>query len=346
MNKFSRLLISATASFLLAATALADQDLVKSNHPDVYVVKKGDTLWDISGRFLNKPWRWPEIWHVNPQVENPHLIYPGDRLELVFIDGKPVLRKQGSGIVKLSPEIRATPWDGAIPPIPYDAIAPFLSRPYVMSEGELESAPYVLRVAGEHIAGGEGNKIYVRTIESDAHKRFDIVRPGDPYTDYETGEVLGHEARFLGVGELTRTGDPATLRITSSKLEVLEADRLVEAKKERPVGDFYPKVPEGDVKGAIIDVLNGVGVIGPLDVVVIDRGAADGMSPGVVLQINRRGETVEDRVVERKRGKEMIKLPDEKAGHLMVFRAFDRVSFALVMNATVSLRVGDIVTNP
>lgn len=346
MKKFSRLLISAIIFAGMTTTAVAEEPLLKNSHPDLYVVKKGDTLWDISGRFLNEPWRWPDIWHVNPQIANPHLIYPGDKLELVYIDGKPRLRVQQDGVVKLSPEIRSTPWDGAIPAVPYDAIAPFLTRPYVSTEEELEAAPYVVAIANEHLAGGKGNQAYVRAIETGEADRFDMVRPGKPYKDFDTGEVLGNAARFIGTASLVRTGDPATVHIDASALEVLAGDRLIPATEEGAVGDFYPKAPEVDVNGAIIDVLSGVGVIGPLDIVVIDRGAADGLEQGTVLRVDRRGERIHDKIAKRKRGREYITLPNERAGNMVVFRVFERVSFGLIMDAKLALHVGDVVTNP
>ena len=162
MFKACKSLILLMSCALLVPLALAD-DLLRADHPDRYTVVKGDTLWDISGRFLRSPWRWPEIWHVNPQIANPHLIYPGDQLELVYIDGKPQLRLS-RGPLKLSPTVRSSPWDGAIPTIPVDAIGPFLTRPYVLDEGELDSAPYIVDFSDEHILGGAGWKAYVRAI--------------------------------------------------------------------------------------------------------------------------------------------------------------------------------------
>jgi len=338
------LAVAVALSVLLSLPAWAD-DLLAKNHPERYVVRKGDTLWDIAGRFLRDPWRWPDIWYVNPKVRNPHLIYPGDELELVYLDGKPRLRlKRGPSVVKLSPQARVTPWDGSIPTIPVDAIAAFLTRPYVITEAELEMAPYIVDFADEHIIGGAGQRAYVRSIETEEPAKYDVVRPGKTYKDAETGEVLGLEAQYVGSASIQRTGDPATIYLTRAKIEAIISDRLLPVVNEKPITDFYPKAPEDEVNGAIIGMFNGVNQIGHHNVVVLDRGASDGLSPGTVLRIDRRGETIRDIVSPRRWDR--VTLPDEEAGLLMVFRTFDRVSFALVMHATRSIHLNDRVRNP
>ena len=307
-------------------------------HPDRYVVVKGDTLWDISARFLRDPWRWPEVWHVNPQIENPHLIYPGDAIVLSYIDGRPLLKLQrgpGSRSVKLSPHVRSTPLDMAIPVIPMDAIRPFLTRPYVLDEKELDMAPYVISFADEHIVGATDNRIYVRTIEASDHPKYDVVRPGKPYKDGDTGEILGHEALLIGSAQLERPGDPATLYLLQTDMEALPGDRLLPVTQD---------TPDSDIAGNIISVLNGVTQIGQHNVVVLDRGTDNGLQIGDVLAIDRRGETIPDPITPDRFDK--ITLPDEKAGVLMVFRTFPRVSFGLVMSATMAIHVLDRVHNP
>jgi len=346
MAKLSRNFALAIALVGILGVAIAAEDFVNPDHPARYTVKKGDTLWDISALFLRDPWRWPDIWYVNPQVQNPHLIYPGDVLELSYVNGKPQLRvvKQGPRVVKLSPQVRATPWSGAIPTVPIDAIAPFLSRPYVVEEGQMEQAPYVVDFADEHIVGGAGMRAYVRAIDQADQRKFDVVRPGGPYKDAETGEVLGYQAEYVGSGLLRRTGDPATVFINETDLEVTVGDRLLPVTSDKAVEDFYPRAPASEVHGAIIDVLNGVAQIGQYNVVVLDRGARDGLVPGTVLRVDQRGETVRDTVADDPRT--MVTLPDETAGLIMVFRTFDRVSFALVMEAQRSMHVLDKIRNP
>ena len=342
MFKACKSLILVLSCALSMPLALADE-LLRADHPDQYTVVKGDTLWDISGRFLRSPWRWPDIWYVNPQIANPHLIYPGDVLELVYIDGKPQLRMR-RGPLKLSPTVRSTPWDGAIPTIPVDAIGPFLTRPYVLDKDQLDGAPYIVDFADEHILGGAGQKAYVRRIDQTEPLKYEIVRPGGPYKDADTGEILGYEALYIGTSELQRTGDPATVFINSTDLESVIGDRLIPAGEDKATANFTPHAPAQQVEGSIIAVMNGVSQIGQYNVVVLDRGARDGLAPGTVLRVDQRGELIRDVVTPDSRDK--VQLPDEEAGLLMVFRTFERVSFGLVMHASRVMHVNDRVRNP
>ena len=342
MFKACKSLILVLSCALSMPLALAD-DLLRADHPDQYTVVKGDTLWDISGRFLRSPWRWPDIWYVNPQIANPHLIYPGDVLELVYIDGKPQLRMR-RGPLKLSPTVRSTPWDGAIPTIPVDAIGPFLTRPYVLDKDQLDSAPYIVDFADEHILGGAGQKAYVRRIDETEPLKYEIVRPGGPYKDADTGEILGYEALYIGTSELQRTGDPATVFINSTDLESVIGDRLIPAGEEKATANFTPHAPAQPVEGSIIAVMNGVSQIGQYNVVVLDRGANDGLKHGTVLRVDQRGEVIRDVVTPDSR--DTVTLPDEEAGLLMVFRTFERVSFGLIMHASRVMHVDDRVRNP
>ena len=329
---------------LILGITTAESVVVNPNHPDRYTVVRGDTLWDISGRFLRDPWRWPDVWHVNPQIANPHLIYPGDVITMTYVDGQPRLGLERGSLVKLSPRMHSTPYDGAIPVIPIDAIHPFLSRPFVVDKNSLDNAPYVVAFDDDHILGSTDVKAYVRTIDTEDNISFDVVRPGEVYKDADTGEILGYEAVFVGSGELQRTGDPATLMLTSMELETFIGDRVLPVAAEKPLQAFYPKAPDGDVHGSIISVLGGVSQIGQYNVVVLDRGTVDGLAPGDVLTVDHRGETVRD-VVSKRYGSK-VTLPDEPAGTLMVFRTFPRVSFGLVMKAYRTIHIMDRVHNP
>lgn len=341
INACKRLFVLFSLALMMPlATA---EDLLRADHPASYTVVRGDTLWDISGRFLRSPWRWPEIWHVNPQIANPHLIYPGDQLDLVYIDGQPQLRLR-RGTLKLSPTVRSTPWDGAIPTVPFDAISPFLSRPYVLDPDAAEQAPYIVDFPDEHILGGAGQRAYVRSITEPEPRKYEIVRPGGPYKDGQTGEILGYEATYVGTTELQRTGDPATVFINSTDIESIIGDRLIAAGQERATANFTPHAPAMPIEGTIISVFNGVNQIGQFNIVVIDRGLRDGVDPGTVLRIDQRGETIRDVVTPDSR--DTVQLPDEQAGLLMVFRSFDRVSFGLVMHATRVMHVDDKVRTP
>ena len=346
MSPLSRKLTGLLLGLLISCSAFTAAAVeLNPNHPERYVVVKGDTLWDIAGHFLRDPWLWPEIWHVNPQIANPHLIYRGDTLVLTSVNGKPrLMLERGSRDVKLSPQMRSTPLDMAIPAIPMDSIRPFLTRTYVVGEKELDSAPYVVEFVDEHIVAGAGNRAYVRRIESNEHANFNVVRLGKAYKDGDTGEILGYEALYVGDALLQRTGDPATLLLTSTEIETLVGDRLLHSAKDTIQQNFHPKAPGQEIKGNIISVFNGVSQIGQYHVVVLDRGSENGLQPGDVLAVDRRGKTILDPITPNQRDK--VTLPDEHAGTLLVFRTFPRVSFGLVMAATKAIHILDRVRNP
>ena len=333
---------------------------LRPDYPETYTVVKGDTLWDISSSFLKDPWMWPELWQVNPQIANPHLIYPGDVLTIYFIDGKPMLRVDRQGIVsevpgiplevsgkdyptvKLEPRVRELGLDEAVPTIPLDAIRSFLIRPRVLNEGELEKQPYVVANSEERLLSGAGHSFYARGIkEEEAVPSYSLVRAGEKYVDPDSGEVLGYEALYLGEAQMTRYGDPAKLYATETKREILRGDRLMPSEDERLQYHYLPRPPEGEVSGKIIAAMDSVSQIGQYQVVVLNLGREDDMQPGHVLAAMQAGKTVKDSVAGGS-----VKLPDEKAGIVMVFRVFDRVSYALVMRATSALHLHDTVTNP
>lgn len=342
MPYFNNKLIGFILGLLLSCSAIAAEPVaLNPAHPERYTVVKGDTLWDISALFLRDPWLWPEVWYVNPQIENPHLIYPGDEILLTYRDGRPVLSLSRKN--KLSPSARATPIDMSIPTIPIDAIAQFLTRPYVVEKDELKQAPYIVHFLDDHIIGGAGISFYARSIMQDDVTRYTVVRPGKPYKDPDTEEILGYEATFIGDADLKRSGDPAKFLIVTSDQEAIIGDRLIKAQEKEPLINFEPRAPEGDIEGRIISVLNGLSQIGQYNVVVLNKGARDNLEPGHVLQILQGGNEIRDII--KGRG-ETVTLPLEEAGILMVFRTFDRVSFALVMGATKPLHVLDWVRPP
>ena len=337
----------ALALALMATAAYADQVALRDGHPDRYVVVRGDTLWDISARFLNSPWLWPEVWYVNPQIENPHLIYPGDIISLVYIDGKPQLRvERGKGTYKLSPHARAERLDKAIPTIPIDAIQQFLTQPLVADESTLKTAAYVVSSADEHLIVGAGDRVYVRGVDADQGNRYNIFRPGGPYKDPDTGEILGYEAMYLGDGTAQKFGDPSTLKLTRTTREINIGDRVLPMTQEDVYAYFTPHSPDEQIEGTIISVVDGVSQIGQFQVVVLNRGTREGVDVGTVFQIHQRGDLIVDQVKSGDDRKKMVQLPDEQAGLLMVFRTFDKVSFGLVMKATSALHVGDRVITP
>ncbi|HHH38187.1 MAG TPA: LysM domain-containing protein [Sedimenticola sp.] len=349
MRKYNPRLIGLLLGLLLSFNLTAAEEVVLNPaHPDRYEVVRGDTLWDIAGRFLRDPWRWPDVWQANPQIANPHLIYPGDIIELSYVDGRPRLTLKRGATVKLTPETRIEALRQPIPAIPVDAIYPFLTRSYVIppdwSRKHLAVAPYVVSFGEEHLLGSSGMKAYVVAIESDAVRDFDLVRPGRPYRDADTGEILGFEARYVSQGELLRTGNPATLRLYNMQISASLGDRVIPVPDDRLLTTFHPRAPSREINGSIISVLNGVTQIGQYNVVVVDRGAEDGLQAGDVLTINHRGAVIRNLVLGGQR--ERVKLPDEPAGKLMLFRTFPRVSFGLVMFATRSIHLKDRVVNP
>jgi hypothetical protein len=329
---------------ILTRAVIADTVALNPKHPDRYVVVKGDTLWDISARFLKNPWHWPDIWQANTQIANPHLIYPGDIIRLVYINGKPRLVIDRSNVVKLSPKGRITPIREAIPTIPLDAILQFLLEPRIVGKDELDKAPYVVEHKGEHLITATNNSIYARGIKGSDIRKYSVVRQGETYVDPKTKEILGYEARFIGNATLYRTGDPSTLRLTRTGREVLVGDRLLPADEKTYDAHFLPRAPGKAVEGVILAVLDGVNQIGRYQVVVINKGKRDGLEPGHVLDVYQAGKVIPDSVTKDR--KDTVKLPDEKAGTMMIFRTFEKVSYALIMTSSKNMNVNDIVRNP
>lgn len=343
-------------ALLFGGIAAADTVKLRADHPDRYVVARGDTLWDISGRFLKDPWLWPEIWEINPEIDNPHLIYPGDIIRLEFVQGRPVLTVErggasgtapgGSGVVRLSPQPRFSTLQDAIPTIPIDAIEQFLKYPRIVSEEELEDSGYVVANEEGRLISGTGHRVYARGLNGHDIKRYAIVRRGEVYRSaLDHGDILGYEAIHVGDVRLTESGKPSTLLITRADREVLKGDRLLPVSEEEMDQHFVPHAPETPVEGQIISVLDGISRIGQYQIVAIDRGVQDNLEVGHVLAVYQTGDTVRDTVAPKRMGRK-VRLPNERAGTLMVIRLFDRVSYALVMEATRDLRVFDTVTNP
>jgi hypothetical protein len=319
-------------------------------HPDTYVVKKGDTLWGISSLFLKDPWYWPEIWYVNPQVENPHLIYPGDVLTLVYVDGKPQIRSSraggasAAGTDRLSPRVREEQLTAAVTTIPYDVIAPFLGKGMVLSKNEVADLPHIVALRDDHLMGASGHDAYVRGKVSAEGANYGIVRVGDKLVDPDDGDVLGYEGIYVADGHVRRTGDPATVELRNSEREAQQGDRLI-ARTEPPPLQFEPRAPDRPVEGRIVHVVDGVSQIGQYQVIVLNRGTRDGLAPGHVLSVWQAGKRVVDN---RDTGffARKVQLPDERAGTLMVFKTYDRLSYALVMQAEGPIHTLDKVRNP
>jgi LysM repeat protein len=324
--------------------------LVNPRHPDRYVVQSGDTLWDIASLFLQDPWYWPEIWQINPQVANPHLIFPGDVLSLSYLDGQPVIQLErgtaasGAGVERLSPRVRSEPLEDAIPTIPFETLRAFLSRPTLLERDQIETLPYVF-AHREGLVGSAGREVYVRGTDAPEGTVFSLVHVGNELVDPDDNAVIGYEGIYVGEGRVGRSGDPTTLLLTHSARETLIGDYLITEDIQTPV-NYFPRAPEGPIDGSIISVIDGISLIGSYQVIVINRGARDGLEPGHVLQAYRAGRVATDDVRRSGLFAEKVRLPDELAGTMMVFRIFDRMSYALVMEASSEIRVLDIVRNP
>jgi nucleoid-associated protein YgaU len=328
-----------------------------SNAPDTYTVKRGDTLWDISSVFLTSPWRWPELWGMNrQQIANPHLIYPGQTLVLVKgADGRARLQVAdratlpgGPGdAVRLSPRVRDVGAEqaAAIPSIPNNLIEPFLSQPAVVEANELAKYPRIVATQEGRVNIGRGDTAYARGVAEDRVENFHVFRPARPL--YDPDDVarkspIAYEAFYLGTARLAKRGEIATVRIQDSKQEIGVGDRLVPIERQ-PLIAYVPRRPERAVDGRIVSVYSGVDQAGPQSIVTLNRGRTDGLEIGHVLALLETGATVLDRTAGRR---EFIKLPDERIGEMFVFRVFERISYALIMNLSKPVKVGDRFTQP
>lgn len=330
---------------------------LNSNHPDRHVVVKGDTLWGISAKFLKNPWQWPTIWKLNrDQIKNPHWIYPGDVVVLDMSSGTPQLRLLHE-TVTLQPGAVEEPLDKvAISTISLNVIAPFLNQPLIIEKDQLANSPRIIAGQENRVVLSPGTRIYVNKIEEGESLNWYVYRPGEDLIDPDTKAVLGVEANYLGDARVTKYGAPASADIVKAKEEIFTKDRLV------PTGDaittsFVPHAPESQVFGRIIKIYGGVAEAGPESIVSINRGSADGLEIGHVLAVNRYGAVIKDpEYVKPKDAKEvksvsglepgMVKLPDERVGLLMVFRVFEHVSYALVMQASEPINTLDAVNTP
>ena len=357
--------------------------VLKPDYPSRYEVVKGDTLWGITARFLRDPWRWPEVWQKNPQVADPHFIYPGDVLTLSYVEGQPVIQIQREGaqgsspgtgaqgtelpfgtegiertealqpeiqiaekvperVKKLSPRQRIEPSERAIPTIRADAIRHFLTHSRVLDDFEYENAPYVLAPTDGHLFAGAGNRIYVRGLRAgeEGRGRYEIIRKGSAYRNPD-GELLGHEAIHVGEGRIERLGDPVVVRLTDGVREVLRGDRLVPMLRDDISTHFLPRPPGDLLKGQIIALVEGASQTAQFQTVVLNLGRQEGIEQGHVLAIKQEVGMLHDDVTD-----EDVRLPAQVAGLVMVFRVFDRVSYAIIMNAERPIRRLDTVTNP
>lgn len=343
-------IISALILAVTAACASAQEPLkLVDNPPERYTVIKGDTLWDISGRFLKQPWRWPELWRLNQeQIKNPHLIYPGDVVYLDYSDGTPRLRlgkpvgSQSGQMASAQPKVYATQRSANIPSIPANAIEPFISQPLIVEENELAGAARIIASQEDRIMLGGGDSFYATGIPDASVEKWNVFRPGKALKDPSTGKPIAYEAYYLGTARLTKPGEPATLRVVTGKEEIARGDRLLPAPTPALV-DYAPRRPEVTIDGRVVSIYGGLREGGPKSVVAFNQGSRQGVEVGHVLAMsrNRVSTNIEasGRVVE-------TPVPEERYALVFVFRVFNDISYGLVMESSKAVIVGDYLRNP
>jgi hypothetical protein len=325
--------------------------LIRPDAPMNYTVKRGDTLWDIAAVFLKDPWFWPEIWQINPQVQNPHLIYPGDVLSLAYgANGDAhVSVSQYSG-ARLTPRLRSEELEGPIDTLPYAAIAAFLSKPSVLAEDQILNAPHILAFRDEHMIGGTGHEAYVQNLDAPLNQRFVVMHVGDPIIDFETNDHVGYQAAYVATAVVNAPGrDVSKTMLTEGSREALRGDRLIAQEGEEAL-TFTPHAPTSPIDGQIIAIADEATEVGQYQVVVLNRGNKHGLTPGAVLAVDQRGEVVRDVWNRRPFGKEPfakeVELPYERAGTLIVFKVFNRVSYGPIIGARAPIQVADRAYSP
>jgi LysM repeat protein len=328
------------------------------NAPEVYTIKRGDTLWGVSSIFLTTPWRWPELWGMNKtQIRNPHLIYPGQTLVLVkgadgrarlmVADGAQGLPGAPGDQVRLSPRVREVDVrEAAIASIPNNVIEPFLSQPMVVAANELAQYPRIVATQEGRVNIGRGESAYVRGITDDRVENYHVLRAARPLFDPDDSvrkNPLAYEAFYLGTASVAKRGEVATLRIRDSKQEIGVGDRLIPVERQQ-LASYVPRRPERSIDGRIVSVYGGVTQAGTQNIVTLNRGSRDGVEAGHVFALLAAGPTVRDRTSAKRN--EFVKLPDERIGEIFVFRVFDRISYALVMRLERAVEVGARFATP
>src|SRR5450631_2084055 len=363
------LLFSACAlPFLLSASAARAQDLqLQDNPPDRYTVQKGDTLWGISGKFLKQPWRWPEIWRMNrDQIRNPHLIYPGDVIALDKVNGEWRLSLARGDVgprpdVRLSPSIRVDSLEGeAIPSIPPGDLAPFLSLPVVTDADGLPGGAKIIAARDNRVVRGIGDYVYALNVDEKSGTQWVIYRPGKVLRSFDSNETLGYEMRYLGTARVERFGEVSRMLITTAREEILLNDLLVPAPRETLV-NYVPHAPDITIDGRVIELYNAGTEAGRGFIVVLDRGTTDGLEVGNVLAIYHPAPVIPDprpyegpdvfsKLSEATKviipPTKFLNVPPERSGLLFVFRVFDRVSYAILLNTSEPVVIGDMARKP
>ncbi len=334
---------------LAVGQAVAQSNIsLKEDAPDRYVVEKGDTLWNIASKFLKEPWRWSEIWKLNQeQIKNPNRIFPGNVLVLDRNRSNPSLTLATT--VKISPQVRSEPLaEEAIPAIRPSSIEPFLSHPLVIEQDGLDKAPRIVATEESRVHIGPGGVAYVAGVDNSKELNWQIFRPGKPLVDPDTQRTLGYEAIFLGTGRMTRSGDPATMQVVTAAQEIGKGDRLI-ASGKASVNQYLPHAPKGMMQAKVISLYGALATSegGPNSIVALNKGTKDGIENGHVLALYRAGASAVDPASTLSRDTApTIKLPDERYGLVLIFRTFDSVSYALVMESSRPVAPADLLRTP
>jgi hypothetical protein len=326
---------------------------LKAGAPKDYVVKRGDTLWGIANMFLKDPYLWPEIWYVNPDIHNPHRIYPGDNVHLAMgRDGRTALQlvRGGPGGTRLEPLLRSDALEGPIATIPYSAIAAFLSRPGVMTRDEVKAAPYVVALPDMHQVAGDNQYVYVKKVSGDMGTRYNVMHIDEELKDPQSGRELGYLAIYTGTAQLTRTGEIARAALVASARETLQGDVLI-AESANPTSDFLPHRPHQPIDGRIVAVVDNVELSSEYNIVALNRGSDDGLDRGTILTIESAQLETDDHCASIDGSStclvgHKVKLPAEPEGTLLVFKTYQKMSFALMLNTTRPVQISDHVRNP
>ena len=343
-------------AFAAGTDSTSDNSLnIRSDAPDRHIVVKGDTLWDISGTFFKDPWKWPHIWGLNQDtIKDPHWIYPGD---VIFLDRKTGTLRIGqtgattaasgvSNTVTLVPKVRIYPSShDAIPSIPASAIEPFLTRPLIVEADELENAPMLIGAREGRVVLGNDDTAFVKNMPADKGDQWQIYRPGKTFVDPDTDKVLGVEAIYLGDAEVTHFADVSTVKITHAVEEINAGDRLV-LHSEDEASNYLPRAPEDKISARVISIYGGVSLGGQNTVITLNKGARDGVEKGYVLALYRKGEQVKVKSKSWLSWDKEYTLPDERYGLVFVFRVFNKVSYALVMETRLPVQLLDNAKNP
>ena len=355
----TRAAVAALFSLSAAGAVQAADCSFRANAPDQHKVVRGDTLWGISGTFLEHPWCWPQVWGMNrDEIANPHWIYPG---QIVYFDrknGRLSLSKPGSdggdyaGTVRLSPQVRTEGMgNDAIAAIPGGAIDAFLTRPLIVDETEMNRAPRIAAQEDGHIFLGYGDKVYVKGDLGGANS-FQVYRPGIPLRDPDTGKVVAYEAVYLGGVTLQKAAKPGvdvhTFTVTGSTQEMGVGDRLMPA-PPTPLRNYVPHPPNQPVKGRVLGIYSGLMYAAKNEVISINRGTVDGLDVGATLGLYHYGQNIADPGGSKGimgLGATKIRLPDEQIGTLFIFRVFKHVSYGLIMQTTQPVQTGDVAASP